>query len=127
MDITDFTDDQKLALLDLLVLATYADGRLTTAEDTRIESLLRAMGLELEFERQRHWDDSVTRVRQHAQTAEKARAHAAELAQHFTRPEHRRNVNEWLKDLIESDDQVSAEESHFLSVVREVFQPEASR
>lgn len=126
MDLTDFTKAQQEALLDLLVLATYADGRLTMAEDSRIEGLLSAMGLALEFERQRAWDESVTRVRKHTQTAERARAHAAELAQHFTQPEQCHRVSRWLEDLIESDDQVSAEECHFLSAVRGVLQPQSS-
>lgn len=126
MDLADFTDVQKQAILDLLVLATYVDGRLTSTEDARIEGLLAAMDLELEFERQRAWDDSVTRVRQHTQTAEKVRRHAAELAKQFTQPEQCQKVSEWLEDLIQSDDQVSVEENHFLSVVQDVFLPKSS-
>jgi uncharacterized tellurite resistance protein B-like protein len=43
IDVTDFSDIQRLALLDLLILAMYADGHLTTAEDDLWEQLLAAI------------------------------------------------------------------------------------
>ena len=122
MNITDFTEQQRQALLDLLVLAMYADGHLASAEDARVQRLLTAMGFEPGYDHQRQFDAAVTRVRQHSQTAEAARAHATELARSFTTREHQRRVYDLLDDLMESDSRISAEESRFLSVVREIFQ-----
>jgi hypothetical protein len=82
----------------------------------------RAMGLEPGYDREREFDASVTRVRRHTQNAGALRAHALELAQGFSSREQRRTVYDLLKDLVGSDNQVSAEENRLLSVVREVFQ-----
>ncbi len=122
MNLNDFTEQQRLALLDLLVLAMYADGHLASAEDARVQRLLTAMGFESEYDHERILDASITRVRPHSETAEAARAHATELARAFTTQQHRRNVYELLDDLIGSDDRVSTEERRFLSVIGQIFQ-----
>jgi uncharacterized tellurite resistance protein B-like protein len=121
MNITDFTQRQRQALLDLLVLAMYADGQLTSAEDARLRQLLSAMGFETNYDRSRQLDAAVTRVRQHAQTAEAARAYTDELSQSFTTREHRQQVCELLDHLLASDNQVAPQEGQFLAVVKEVF------
>ncbi len=122
MNITGFTNPQRQAFLDLLVLAMYADGRLCSAEDQRVEQLLTGMGFEPGYDHQREFDASVTRVRRHSQPTAAACAHAAELARSFTTQDQRRTVYDLLNDLIGSDHQVSADESRLLTAVKEVFQ-----
>jgi hypothetical protein len=121
MDLTDFTQPQQQALLDLLVLAMYADGHLTSAEDQSVQRVLTAMGFESEYDHQRQFDASVTRVRQHSQSAEAAEAHAVELARNFTTDAHRRRVYDLLDGLMGSDSRVSGEERRFLSVIGGIF------
>jgi uncharacterized tellurite resistance protein B-like protein len=121
MDLHEFTTAQKLATLDLLILAMYADGHLATAEDQGVQRLLTAMGFETEYERQREFDASVTRVRQHGETADAARAQAARLARGFTSPEQRRRVYELIGNLVKSDSCVSKEEVRFLAFIRDIF------
>jgi uncharacterized tellurite resistance protein B-like protein len=122
MNVTDFTKSQLQAFLDLLMLAMYADGQLCSAEDERVERLFSAIGIEPGYDREREFDASVTRVRRHSQNADVMCVHAAELARSFSTPTQRRTVYELLKDLIGSDDQISANENRLLSAVREVFQ-----
>jgi uncharacterized tellurite resistance protein B-like protein len=122
MNIADFTQPQRQALLDLLVLAMYADGHLASAEDARLQRLLSTLGSDTDYDRGRQLDAAVTRVRLHSQTPEAARVYAAQLAQSFTLPAHRQQVSQLLGDLMVSDGQVSAPESRFLSVIQEVLQ-----
>jgi uncharacterized tellurite resistance protein B-like protein len=121
MNITDFTQRQRQALLDLLVLAMYADGHLAFGEDAKLRQLLTAMGFETNYDRSRQLDATVTRVRQHAQTAEATRAYTDQLSQSFTTREHRQQVCDLLDDLLASDNQVAPHEGRFLAVVKEVF------
>jgi uncharacterized tellurite resistance protein B-like protein len=121
MIITDFSATQRQALLDLLVLAMYVDGHLTLAEDARLKRLLTAMGCETDYDRNRLADAAVTRVRQHSLTAQAAREHALELSRHFIITEHRRQVCDWLDDLLASDGRVDPQEGQFISVIKELF------
>jgi uncharacterized tellurite resistance protein B-like protein len=121
MNLDGFTDPQCQALLDLLVLGMYADGHLALAEDARLKALLSAMGWETAHDQNQQLDAAITRVRQSAQTPDTAAAHATRLAQSFTTPQHRRQVYNWLQDLLSSDHQVAPQEGHFLSVVKGVL------
>ena len=63
INLTGFSEAQRRALFDLLILAMYADGHLTTVADEQIEQLLVAMGFTEESDRQREFDAAVTRMR----------------------------------------------------------------
>ena len=121
MDLKEFNSQQQKALLDLLVLGMYADGYLARAEDARVELLLRAMGCKYNYEYQREFDASVTRISHCNQTPEASLACATALAQQFSGPEQRKKVYSLLSDLMASDKPVSEKETRFLSVVRDVF------
>ncbi len=122
MNITDFTDHQKQALLDLSMLAMYADGHLAGAEDERVYRLLRAMGSATDVDHRMLYAASISRVSRHSQNAESARAYAATLAQSFPAVEQRRWVQATLDDVVTSDAKISSQESGFLSVIREVLE-----
>jgi hypothetical protein len=122
MNIDGFNEQQCHSLLDLIVLAMYMDGNLASVEAARVQQLLIAMGFKSDYDRNRQFDISVTRVRQQAGTAETARAFAGKLAGVFTVPEHRQRVYDMLNDLVASDGQVSAEESKFLQAVKVALQ-----
>jgi uncharacterized tellurite resistance protein B-like protein len=122
MNIKDLTEQQKLALLDLAMIAMYADGHLTTVEDERVHRLLGSMGLPSDYDRDKYYDASVSRVSRHSQTAEAARIHATTLAQAFSTREQRRYVQKILEELVTSDGHISLQESSLLSVVREALQ-----
>ena len=122
MNIKDYTEQQKQALLDLVTLAMYADGHLASAEDERVLRLLGTMGFTTDYDRSKHYDATVTRVSRHSQTAESARAYAATLAQAFSSSEQRRMVEGILDDVVNSDSHVSLRESGLLAIVREALQ-----
>ncbi len=79
-NLSDFTVEQRQALIDLLVLAMYADGYLASNEDALIERLLTEMGYATPYDREREFDASVTRVRKYTENPDTARAHATILA-----------------------------------------------
>src|SRR5258708_3093143 len=122
MNVSNFSASQRQALLDLLVLAMYMDGNLAAAEEARVEQLLAKLGVESDYDRNRDFDAAVTRVRQHSQSADDARACVGRLARSFTTSEQRRRVYDALSDLTALDGQVSAEEGKFLTFVRAAFQ-----
>ena len=109
-------------LLDLIVLAMYTDGNLALAEASCVERLLAAMGFATAYDRQRQFDASVTRVRQHSGSTAGGSGYVAELTRHFTTPEQRSQVCALLGELVSSDKQVSAAETRFLNQVRQEFQ-----
>jgi uncharacterized tellurite resistance protein B-like protein len=119
MTIKDFTDEQKQALLDLTVLAMYADAHLASAEDQRVQRLLGVMGFETDYDRGKQYDASVSRVSRNSQTAESARLYAGTLVLSFVTREQRRLVQDTLTDVVASDSHVSPQESGLLSLVRE--------
>ena len=122
MNLADFNDAQRQALLDLTMLAMYADGILAAVEDEQIGRLLTAMGCDTDYDRAKHYDASVSRISRHSTTTDAARGHASQLARLFTSPEHRRKVLDVLDDVVTSDRSIAAKECGFLDVVREALQ-----
>jgi uncharacterized tellurite resistance protein B-like protein len=122
MNLKDLTEQQQQALLDLAMLAMYADGHLASAEDERILRLLTTMGFGTDYDRGKQYDAAIGRVSRYSQTASAARTHITTLAQVFTTREQRRSVLDVLDGLVSSDSRVAPQESRYLAVVREVFQ-----
>ena len=122
MDIKDLTEQQQQAFLDLAMLAMYADGHLTTVEDERVRRLLGTMGCTSDYDCNKQYDASVSRVSRHSQTREASCIHAATLAKSFTTHEQRRRVLEIMAELIASDSHITLQEGNLLSVVREALQ-----
>jgi len=121
MEISRLTDSQRQALLDLLILAMYADGHLDLGEDARLERLLASMGVETEYDRGRLLDDSITRLRVYSQNPQLARTYAAQLARSFTDPEQCRGVYQLIEQQVNSDTSVVPAEHEFLSAMREAL------
>lgn len=122
MNIKDFSEQQREALLDLVTLAMYADGHLAQAEDERMLRLLDKLELTTDYERRRQYDAAVSRVSRHSQSADEARAYALERAQVFDTHEQRRLVSQALDEIVTSDTHVSDKENSFISLVREALE-----
>jgi hypothetical protein len=121
LGIGDFTAPQNQALLDLFVLAMYMDGNLAQVEEARVQQLLTAMGFETDYDRNREFDASVTRIRRQTQTPAAMKDCAAKLAANFTSQEQQQRVYDFLAELAGLDGRVSAEESKFLISIKEAF------
>ena len=121
MNLQGFTELQKQALLDLLVLGMYSDRHLASAEDDRLERLLASFQFPTDYARQQFVDASFTRVRQRPITAEGVRAFVGELAALFPDQATRLLAVEALENLLASDQRVTEEETRFGAVVKEVF------
>ena len=118
MEISKLTLQQQGALLEILILAMYADGRLDLEEDARLNRVLTAMGVETEYDRDRVLDDCITRLRQFSQSPQSARNHAVQLAQTFTDPEQRRGLYQLIEQQVNRDNSVVPNEHEFLNAMQ---------
>ena len=118
MEISRLTLQQQAALLEILIVAMYADGRLDLDEDARLNRVLTTMGVDTEYDRDRVLDETITRLRQYSQNPQSARAHAVQLAQSFTDPEQCRGVYQLIEQQVNSDSSVVPAEHEFLSAMR---------
>lgn len=118
MNTSNMNSDERQAMLDLLIMAMYADGHLATVEDRRLHRVLTAMGLTAEHERSRAMDAAVTRVRRRSANDQATLGYAAELAAVFATPEARQEVLARLDDIASSDGRVVPQETEFLTQVR---------
>jgi nicotinamide mononucleotide adenylyltransferase len=121
IDLTDFSAAQQRALFELLVLAMYADGHLTTVEDEQLQKLLTAMGHSEEFDRQREFDAAVTRMRPFIRSIQKAKEQAVLLAEAFTTRSQQKQVYAAVQQIMISDKHVSSWEGTLLSELRLKF------
>jgi hypothetical protein len=121
IDLADFTTPQQQALFDLLVLAMYADGHLTTFEDEHLQQLLVGMGYPDEIDRRRMFDEAVTRLRPNVQSIQKARERTIALAEAFTTRKQHKQVFAAVEDIMTSDSHVTSWESDLLSELRSRF------
>ena len=91
-ELENFSASQKQALFDLLILAMYADGHLTSFEDQKLQQVLAAMGFTDEIDRHREFDAAVTRIRPSIQSIHKAKELALGLAEVFTGRKQQKQV-----------------------------------
>lgn len=121
IDLTGFSATQQRALFDLLILAMYADGHVTTFEDKQLQELLAAMGFAEKLDRQREFEAAVTRIRPSLQTAWKAREHALSLADPFTDRNQQRQVFSAVEQIMTFDNHISNWENTLLMELRMKF------
>lgn len=121
MNATNLTQVQEEALLDLLVIAMYADGHIASVEDGRLQRLLTDQGHSDEYDRSKLVDGSITRTRKHTQTPEHTRAYIAQLAQLFQTSSERRSVVRQLDDLLSVDGATKPKEKEFSEEVQRLF------
>jgi 6-phosphogluconolactonase/glucosamine-6-phosphate isomerase/deaminase len=121
IDLTDFSAAQEQALFDLLILAMYADGHLTSFEDEQLQKLLAAMGYTEEVDRHREFDAAVTRMRPSIQSIHQAKSQALLLAEAFTQRSQQKQVFSAIEQLMTSDHHVSSWENTLLMELRMKF------
>ncbi len=121
IDLSDFSAAQNQALFDLLILAMYADGHLTTHEDDQLQKLLAAMGFSEEPDRQREFDAAVTRIRPSIQSIHKAKTLALLLADAFTLRTQHKQVFAAVEQIMTFDNNISTWENTLLSELRMKF------
>jgi nicotinamide mononucleotide adenylyltransferase len=121
IDLTDFSVAEERALFDLLVLAMYADGHLTTFEDEQLQKLLAAMGFTDEADRQREFDAAVTRLRPSIQSIHQAKTQALALAATFTQRDRQKQVFSAVEQMMASDQHITSWENTLLMELRMKF------
>jgi len=121
IDLTGFSAAQQHALFDLLILAMYADGHVTTFEDKQLQELLAAMGFTQKPDRQREFDAAVARIHPSIQTVWKAREEAKSLIEPFTDHNQRKQVFSAVERIMTFNNHVSTWESTLLMELRMTF------
>lgn len=121
MDFTQFNDEQKKSLFDLLVLGMYADGNLDLIEDEKARRVLETVKFASDSERQYFIDASFARARKHGASVESTRRYIASAAKYFPTLEIRRSVYNVLEDSLSSDNKIADQECKLLVVVSEEF------
>jgi hypothetical protein len=120
-DLTDFSTAQQRALFDLLLLAMYADGHLTTVANEQLQKLLLAMGVAGEPDRQREFDAAVTRLQPAVQSLWKAKEQALLLAGAFIARKQQQQVFAAVEQMMTADSHVSSWENTLLMELRMKF------
>ena len=115
MELTNFSAAQQRAFFDLLVLAMYADGHLTSVEDDQLQELLKAMGFTEASDREREFDQAVTRMRPFVQSILKAKNQAIQLASAFTTRHQQKQVYGAVQKMMMADNNVSTWENTLLT------------
>ena len=121
IDLTGFSTAQHEALFDLLILAMYADGHLSSPEEERLQELLARGGFAEEADRQRQWDAAVTRIRPGIQSIQEAKEMAMGLAGAFTDRSQQKQVLAAVEQIMTSDNNLSTWETTLLSELRLKF------
>ena len=120
MNLTEFTDQQKQFVVDLLVLGMYADGNLDLIEDEKARRVLDSIHFS-DSARQYFLDASFARARKHGVSAKTTRGYVAEIAKAFRTPAMRRQVYTTLEDSLTSDRKMADKECELLLIVSEEF------
>ena len=121
MNVRDFSTEEKQALLDLLLAGMYSDAHVASAENERIERLLKEFEASGDYERDLLLNEALTRARQRTGTQANNQEYVGQLAEAFSSPAHRQQACEALEELLGSDQQVTQSEQNFLNLVRTVF------
>ena len=121
MNLTGFTDEQKRALVDLLVLGMYADGNLDLIEDEKARRVLDTIQFPLDSDRQYFLDASFARARKNNASPEAVRTFVAGIAKIIPAPAMRREVYNVLEDSLSSDNKIAETETKLLTIITEEF------
>jgi len=121
IDLAGFSVAQQHALFDLLILAMYADGHLSSAKDEQLQKLLAGMGFVEEPARQREFDAAVTRIRPSIQSIYKAKELALGLADEFTLRPQQKQVFAAVEQIMAFDNNISTWENTLLMELRMKF------
>jgi hypothetical protein len=121
INLIGFSAAQHRALFDLLILAMYADGHLTTFEDKQLQELLAAMGFITEPDRQREFDAAVTRIKPSIQSVWRAKELTLSLASAFTQRSEHKQVFSAVEQIMTFDNHVSHWENTLLMELRMKF------
>ena len=119
MNTKGFSDEQKAALTDLLVLGMYQDRHLASAENEQVKRLLASFEFPSDYAQQQFVDAAFARVNKHPQTEEAIRSSVFECAAKFETEAHRRKAFGTLAELLASDNNVTGDENRFIAIVRE--------
>ena len=117
MNLKAWTEAQRRALLDLMVLGVYSDANFAVSEDAALHQLLAEMGFPTVDGQNHELDAAITRVRKNASSVAAAEKYARSLAEIFQAKDQRRQVQDQLSSLLNVDGKLTEAEKKFASAV----------
>lgn len=120
-NLNGYTTAQQRCLLDLLILAMYADSHLSLWEEAWLQDLMAQMGHQQETLRQREFDAAVSRIRHSLDSVHTAKDHAMLLAKAFKCRDQQKQVYDAVQWVMGSDGHISTWERFLLSELRIKF------
>ena len=117
----DFIQDENEALIDLLVLAMYADNHLANQETENIEkqtSFMDWRGVQTQHD---YIDESIGKARAALDTDELTVAYLKNVASRLTEPDFRKKAKDALYEMLHADEILDPKEAKFLGLFKKVF------
>src|SRR5262245_50954977 len=100
MTINQFTEPQKQALLDFVVLTMKNDDTFVGAKVEDVHRMLASMGYATDSDRTQRYEAAVVRVRSHSKDADNGRAHMRTIIQAFPTVAQRRLFDQALDEFV---------------------------
>lgn len=116
--------EQREAMIDLLIWTMYADNVLTVTENDRIDELTEEMRWNSGTPAPQYLNVSIARVREALDDPEKSESLLDDIHERLGSHDMRVRTYEACRDLATADGEVAERETRFLARVREHFQIE---
>lgn len=117
MSVTPLTQHQREAFIDLLLLAMYADSKITLKEEDALQADIEALGWAAEKPREIYYLTSLARARRNADSDATIATYLKTICSAFSTDQEKTNVVAILTSFLGSDGTVSSETS-FLQKVK---------
>jgi hypothetical protein len=119
---TEFTQPQREALIDLLILSIFVDAHLSLAEDHALHSAIDSLGWGSEHPREIFVLNSFSRGRRASESDDAMAQYVAAHAGAFPEPAQRAEALEQIQKVLESDG-LAEPETSFLRHLEAAFNP----
>jgi hypothetical protein len=121
VNLNRFNEQQRKALLELLIMAMYCDARLASAEDLRIHKVADSLGFPSDDERRTFLESLFSTISRLPRSGESLRPHLAIIARRFPTGAVRTEAFNAVEELLQSDHRVAPQESQFMVLLKEIF------
>lgn len=121
MNLNHFNEQQRRALLELLIIAMYSDSQLASAEDLRIHKVADSLGFPSSDARTAFLKEFFVNISSLPRGGQALRPHLATVARRFPSDASRQEACLAVDELLRSDHRYAPQESQFAGILKEAF------
>jgi len=121
VNLNHFNEHQRRALLELLVIAMYADRQLASAEDIRIHKVADSLGFPSDDARGVFLKELFVTISALPRGGQALRPHLVTVARRFPSGASREEACLAVDELLRSDHRYAPQESEFAGILKEAF------